>query len=660
FSNDFSQAEYLKDGDILKRIFKNFKAEKIQIILALECSTLTEDTVAAAVEELNKKYYPAGILLENYMGSDEMLQNISSSVKDKFKNYYFGIRTDFDHAQQLAADNTMNLFVINSDISNYSGSYIDWKNGAFAEEKVLLNYESASFLNDLFILSNFYEPDGYILTEYTSPDTDLNLYHSMLNTLAPLPKFNLSVDSTFAVTNPSKNISTYADGIFVTGSADPQQPLYINGTEVEKAADGTFGLYIQLEHGENLIEVTQGEETITRMVTRKIYESTGSSTGSKMKFDDTKKAYKGQVVQTINPLTSILSVPDDDSRIKDGLQQGVQMVVADSVKTVRNGKYTWAYELSNGGYVLAKNVEWVDDEDYTPAVVNAYYDEEYLQEDYNILKFALNGKPAIVSAFDYDGIQLTFLDTCMYESFDDDFIEENDVLVLHSDTDSAVQFTAYQDGDNLVINIPNITEEGFWGYNIEYQYAEDWQYTKENSFIEIYLKNPPHKSAGSKPLEGITVMLDAGHGGDDVGALGVGGVKGPNEEDINLAVTLATKECLEKFGATVYLTRSDDTFLTLEQRRALVSELKPDLFISQHHNSLEYTVDATKGAGFESYYFTPQSIAVAEIMASRITDTTGRNNRGFGYGYYYVLRNDIAPSVLNEYGFVVNPYEYAN
>lgn len=139
----------------------------------------------------------------------------------------------------------------------------------------------------------------------------------------------------------------------------------------------------------------------------------------------------------------------------------------------------------------------------------------------------------------------------------------------------------------------------------------------------------------------------------------MGGVAGPNEKDLNLAVTIATKQCLEKLGATVYLTREDDTFLTLDERRNLVNEIKPDIFISQHHNSLEYTVDGTKAAGFESYFFTPQSKAVSEIMASRISDATGRNNRGFGYGYYYVLRNDIAPCVLNEYGFVINPKEYS-
>lgn len=657
FSNEYEQAVYLKDRDILIKLKKELKKNDIQLILSIECSTFTDDEIEKTIAEINKKYHPAGIITENYFSSDELLGKISKQIKDKFKNYYFGIRTDIEHAKSLSQNGIMNLFVIYSDMGDYSGSYVDWKKTDFENAKILLNYESTSFANDLFILSNFYNPDGYIITEYTSPDTDLSFYHNVLDTSEKLTKFNLSVDNTFAVTCPDKDVTTYANGLFITGSADADIPVYVNDTEVITAADGTFGLYITLEDGENTVKVTQGDNTIIRTVTKKVWEYTGEVV--KKQFDDTKKAYKGQIVQTINPLTSILSNPDDDSRIMDGLQQGVQMVVVDSVKTERNGKYTWAYELSNGGYVLAKNVEWVDEENYEQSVINAYYAERYPQDDYSILSFAMRGKPAVVSAFDYDGITLTFLNTEMYESFDNDFVEEDDILVLHSNENSSVEFTAYQDGDNLIINIPNITEEGFWGYNIEYKHDENWQHTKENSFIDIYLKNPPHKFAGAKPLDGISVMLDAGHGGKDVGALGVGGVAGPNEKDINLAVTLATKDILERFGATVYLTRTDDTFLTLDERRNLVNEIKPDLFISQHHNSLEYTVDAAKSAGMESYYFTPQSKIIAEAMLSRVTDSTGRNNRGFGYGYYYVLRNDIAPCVLNEYGFVINPYEYS-
>ena len=651
FSGSYSGAEYVKNGNLLKALKRPLEKHKVQLILAVDCETLTQQEILQTVKYINKEYKPAGFLLENCGYTQEFFRQ----VKTEIDNYYLGVRTSEENAKQLAQNGAANLFIISDKTENYSAAYDEWKTQEFQNSKILLDYQNSGFLSNVFIMANFHNADGYILTDYTAPGADLSLIKNMLDSSAQLMQFGMSVDSAFNVTSPSKDIETYAKGIYVTGSSDPSQPLYINGVQVEQAADGTFGLYIELELGENIIEVVQGEDNIVRTVTKKEYEYTGDGS---IKFDDTEKAYAGQVVQTVNPLTSILSDPDDDSRIIDGLQQGVQMVVTSSVKTQRGGKYTWAYKLSNGGYVLAKNVEWVEDEDYVPAVINTCGGYDHNNGSYSVT-LGLSGKPAVISAFNDDSIVLTFLDTVMSDIYDDKWQQEDgaDVLMLRIDDNSGIPFYICQDDKNLVLTIPNNTDEGFWGYNIEYNNAEPDSI--QNNIISIYTKSPPHKSAGAQPLKNVSVMLDAGHGGTDPGALAVGGVNGPNEKDMNLAVSLATKDCLEKLGATVYLTRGDDTTLSLAERRELINEIKPDLFISQHHNSLEYTVDASKGAGFESYYFTSQSKSVAERMTDKVSETTGRNNRGYGYGYFYVLRNDIAPCVLNEYGFVVNPYEYS-
>ncbi|MBR6518510.1 MAG: N-acetylmuramoyl-L-alanine amidase, partial [Oscillospiraceae bacterium] len=358
-------------------------------------------------------------------------------------------------------------------------------------------------------------------------------------------------------------------------------------------------------------------------------------------------AYYGQIVKTINPLTSILSDPDRDEAIMDGVPQGVQMIVEKSVKTERDGKYTWAYQLSNGGYVLADKVEWLSDDDYTEAELKDIFLED-TSDGNEYLVLNITGKPAVISSFKDSQVIFTFFNTILGE----DYVEEDGEFFV-TDIEGIFTTECYvkQDGKNVVLVVENNTENELWGYNTEYC---------EDDTVKIYLKKAPKKQQGAKPLEGVSIMLDAGHGGKDPGSLAMGGIAGPNENDVNLAVTLATQQCLEKLGATVYLTRSDDTFLTLEERRSKVVEIKPDLFISQHHNSLEYTVDVNRSSGVESYYFTPQSASVAEVMADRISQATGRNNRGYGFGYFYVLRYDIAPAVLNEYGFIINPQEYAN
>ena len=90
----------------------------------------------------------------------------------------------------------------------------------------------------------------------------------------------------------------------------------------------------------------------------------------------------------------------------------------------------------------------------------------------------------------------------------------------------------------------------------------------------------------------------------------------------------------------------------------MTRDLKPDLFIAVHHNSMDYSYDSSKAKGSECYYFTHQSENLAQLMCENITTATDRVNRGAFNGYYYVTRTDIAPSVLMEYSFMINPYDF--
>jgi len=81
-----------------------------------------------------------------------------------------------------------------------------------------------------------------------------------------------------------------------------------------------------------------------------------------------------------------------------------------------------------------------------------------------------------------------------------------------------------------------------------------------------------------------TIVIDPGHGGKDPGA--VGKALKAQEKDINLAVSLILKSMLEKeLGVKVLLTRSDDRFVSLQNRTKFANENKADLFISMHTNA---------------------------------------------------------------------------
>ena len=79
-----------------------------------------------------------------------------------------------------------------------------------------------------------------------------------------------------------------------------------------------------------------------------------------------------------------------------------------------------------------------------------------------------------------------------------------------------------------------------------------------------------------------TVVVDAGHGGKDVGAVGAKGF----EKDINLAAALALKDRLERTGRyQVVLTRDSDVYIPLETRVRIAQRANADLFISLHSDS---------------------------------------------------------------------------
>src|SRR5687768_13523544 len=83
------------------------------------------------------------------------------------------------------------------------------------------------------------------------------------------------------------------------------------------------------------------------------------------------------------------------------------------------------------------------------------------------------------------------------------------------------------------------------------------------------------------PLNGV-VVLDAGHGGAEPGAVGPAGL---TEKALNLAVSEHAKRALEAAGFATVMTRAGDYRISLEARGKIVTTLKPRAFVSIHHNA---------------------------------------------------------------------------
>ncbi|WP_429371773.1 N-acetylmuramoyl-L-alanine amidase [Paenibacillus sp. DS2015] len=144
------------------------------------------------------------------------------------------------------------------------------------------------------------------------------------------------------------------------------------------------------------------------------------------------------------------------------------------------------------------------------------------------------------------------------------------------------------------------------------------------------------------------VVIDAGHGNQDPGAVGV---TGKREKDFNLAVALKVGNLLKKESNIQYvLTRNNDTFLELKERVKIANDMKADVFVSIHANASGSSV----ATGTETYYQRDSSKSFANIMHKYLVKATGLKDRGVKYGNFHVIRETKMAAVLLEVGYLSN------
>jgi N-acetylmuramoyl-L-alanine amidase len=162
-------------------------------------------------------------------------------------------------------------------------------------------------------------------------------------------------------------------------------------------------------------------------------------------------------------------------------------------------------------------------------------------------------------------------------------------------------------------------------------------------------------------LNGKTVVVDAGHGGSDPGAIYPVGSSSPTirEKDVTLAIALKVRDNLKAKGINVIMTRSSDTYPTLQDRVEIANDSGADLFVSIHCNSM---TDKDNIDGAQVYYFGSSEFGkqYASIVYNNIVKYTGMTKRGIQDGStLYVIKNTNMPAILTEGGFVSNANDRA-
>lgn len=167
--------------------------------------------------------------------------------------------------------------------------------------------------------------------------------------------------------------------------------------------------------------------------------------------------------------------------------------------------------------------------------------------------------------------------------------------------------------------------------------------TGNTKTVVLPLSNIP-KCKGKK-----NVVLDAGHGGTDYGAMRAG----INEKDINLDVVLKTQAILKSKGVNVYLSRSTDVFVPLSQRTAYTESVSPQLFVSVHVNACS----KPEIYGIETHYYHDNSLELANVLHSKLVNNVDSKDRGIFKSKFYVINHTTVPAVLLEIGFISNDNE---
>lgn len=247
-----------------------------------------------------------------------------------------------------------------------------------------------------------------------------------------------------------------------------------------------------------------------------------------------------------------------------------------------------------------------------------------------------NGRMVKVNNITFTGIRFTFYDTTsIYGS-----LNFSGKLLYSGSTSKGEGF--------CTLNISFSHPGKFYGYHC--------QYDNEGNLV-ITIKEKPSS------ISEYLIMIDPGHGGRDPGALCAVSSATWNEASINLSIAEKIKSELEAEGASVILTRSDNSFLSLHDRNMMVRKYHPDLFISVHCNA----AGSSSSYGVCSFYYRAYSQPLSKCVQDKLVSAyenyiySGKNltgiNRGSLFGAYRVTRVEECPSILVEYGFITSVME---
>lgn len=232
---------------------------------------------------------------------------------------------------------------------------------------------------------------------------------------------------------------------------------------------------------------------------------------------------------------------------------------------------------------------------------------------------------------------------------------DNKSIVIAGNQETNVRLEASLDSEVIYSSEPNE----------EFTYLEtvdDWYHIKLNEGRKGYiassvstLKNNSHtdESPSISNIEKVnslaeaTIVIDAGHGGNDSGAISAD--KTIYEKDLTLDTAILLKNRLEDAGTNVILTRNQDYYVSLNERVNVSQENNADAFISLHYDAVE---QAGTMSGTTTYYQIENNLDLAQTVNKYLKNQGTLPNNGVRTADYKVLRENTQPAILLELGYM--------
>ena len=525
------------------------------------------------------------------------------------------------------------------------------------------------------------------------------------------------------VAYPPLEHQTVADSIFFIGTADPKEPVTINGQAIEnRSSQGHFAPTLPLEMGENTFVIAQGDQSATLKITRvssepPVPEGVGFAEGTLMPAVDMARlpgelvclsaiatpnaqvsAQLGSQSITLTPQTSA-DLPPNSSVLTSQTAPITPMATEYAGCTTPSAPGnlgTPTFTLKAQGKTVTATapgqISILSPTDFQVATVTA--DQGIARtgpsSDYSRItplpagtRAAITGREGAYLRLDYGGwIKAEETATSSASIPPRSIIrgisaeQQGDWTNVVFPLQTPVPITVRQDEQSLTLTLHNTTPQtdtiyfsndpvvermdfnsvlpDSAEYTIHFKKPQQWGYKLhyEGTSLILSLKHAPPTNS----LRGATILIDPGHGSDN--DLGARGPNGYPEKDVVLIVSKLLRDELQARGATVVLTREGDDDLYPADRVKIIDETEPALALSLHYNALPDGGNALDRMGVGSFWYYPQAHDLATFLHNYIVQDLGRESYGVFWNNLALTRPTVAPSVLLELGFMINPEEF--